>query len=137
VQSSKVVFIAVGTPSGPEGHADLSYVLQAAREIGFGIKDYTVVVTKSTVPVGTARKIAAIIREVNPKASFDVASNPEFLREGSAINDFLRPDRVVIGTDTEAHEARHLLGQLYRPLYLIETPLVFTTIETAELIKYA
>ncbi|MBX3486791.1 MAG: UDP-glucose/GDP-mannose dehydrogenase family protein [Candidatus Paracaedibacteraceae bacterium] len=130
------IFLAVGTPTSENsGEADLSYIFAAAEEIAHNLTDYAVVVTKSTVPVGTARKIHAIIRQANPAAKFDVASNPEFLREGAAINDFMRPDRVVIGT--EAESARTILKQLYRPLYLIETPIVFTGIETAEIIKYA
>jgi UDPglucose 6-dehydrogenase len=130
------VFIAVGTPSRRgDGHADLSYVYAAAETIAKEIKDYTVVVTKSTVPVGTGRKVAEIIRKANPAAKFDMASNPEFLREGSAIGDFMRPDRVVIGCETEA--ARAVMRQLYRPLFLIETPILFTSLETSELIKYA
>jgi UDPglucose 6-dehydrogenase len=141
VAQADAVFIAVGTPSRRgDGHADLSYIYQAARDIAGALEGYTVVVTKSTVPVGTSRKVSEIIREVNPSADFDVASNPEFLREGSAISDFMRPDRVVIGTqsDEAGHDrARAVLQQLYRPLYLIETPIVFTGIETAELIKYS
>ncbi|MBX9805668.1 MAG: UDP-glucose/GDP-mannose dehydrogenase family protein [Alphaproteobacteria bacterium] len=145
VSKADAVFIAVGTPSRRgDGHADLSYVYAAAEEIGQALEGYTVVVTKSTVPVGTCRKVSEIISQtlqtLQSKAEFDVASNPEFLREGSAINDFMRPDRVVIGTqsDPAGHDrARAVLQQLYRPLYLIETPLVFTGIETAELIKYA
>ncbi len=130
------VFIAVGTPSRRgDGHADLSYVYSAAREIAEALDGYTVVVTKSTVPVGTGREVARIIRETRPDADFDVVSNPEFLREGSAINDFMRPDRVVIGTGSE--RARAVMKQLYRVLYLIETPIVFTSLETSELIKYA
>jgi UDPglucose 6-dehydrogenase len=133
---AEAVFIAVGTPSRRgDGHADLSYVYQAAREIAAALNGYTVIVTKSTVPVGTGRRVAEIIREVRPDAQFDVVSNPEFLREGSAINDFMRPDRVVIGTETE--RARDVMRRLYRPLYLIETPIVFTGLETSELIKYA
>ena len=130
------VFIAVGTPSRRgDGHADLSYVFGAAEEIAEALTGYAVIVTKSTVPVGTGRKVQAIIRKVRPDLAFDVASNPEFLREGSAIGDFQRPDRVVIGTESE--RAQEVMRGLYRPLYLIETPIVFTTIETAELIKYA
>jgi UDPglucose 6-dehydrogenase len=130
------VFIAVGTPSRRgDGHADLSYVYGAAEEIARHLDHYTVVVTKSTVPVGTGREVERIIRQTRPDAQFDVASNPEFLREGSAIGDFMRPDRVVIGTETE--RARAVLRQLYRPLFLIETPIVMTGLETAELIKYA
>ncbi|QEX16106.1 UDP-glucose 6-dehydrogenase [Hypericibacter terrae] len=133
---AEAVFIAVGTPSRRgDGHADLSYVYQAAREIAATLTGYTVIVTKSTVPVGTGRRVAEIIREVRPDAQFDVVSNPEFLREGSAINDFMRPDRIVIGTETE--RARDVMRRLYRPLYLIETPIVFTGLETSELIKYA
>jgi len=130
------VFIAVGTPSRRgDGHADLSYVYAAAKEIAEAVDRPTVVVTKSTVPVGTGREVARILRETRPSGEFDVASNPEFLREGSAISDFMRPDRVVIGADSE--RARELMRRLYRPLYLLETPIVFTSIETAELIKYA
>jgi UDPglucose 6-dehydrogenase len=136
VKDADAVFIAVGTPSRRgDGHADLSYVYAAAREIAESISGYTVVVTKSTVPVGTGREVEAIIRETRPDAEFDVVSNPEFLREGSAINDFMRPDRVVLGTLSE--RARAVMKQLYRVLYLIETPIVFTSLETSELIKYA
>jgi len=136
VENADIVFIAVGTPSRRGGgHADLSYVQQAAREIAENLSGYTVIVDKSTVPVGTARNVERIVREVNPKADFDVASNPEFLREGSAISDFMRPDRVVIGAESE--KAKNMLRELYRPLYLIETPMVITNLETAELIKYA
>jgi len=130
------VFIAVGTPSRRgDGHADLSYVYAAAKEIAESISGYTVIVTKSTVPVGTGLEVEKIIRETRPDAEFDVVSNPEFLREGSAINDFMRPDRVVIGTESE--RARAVMKQLYRVLYLIETPIVFTSLQTSELIKYA
>src|SRR5579871_2849657 len=136
VKGANAVFIAVGTPSRRgDGHADLSYVYGAAEEIGRALTGYAVIVTKSTVPVGTGREVSRIIKRVRPELAFDVVSNPEFLREGSAINDFMRPDRVVIGTDSE--QARAVLRALYRPLYLIETPMLFTTIETAELIKYA
>jgi UDPglucose 6-dehydrogenase len=139
LDGADAVFIAVGTPSRRgDGHADLSYVFTAADEIGralAGKGQRTVVVTKSTVPVGTGRQVANILARRLPAGSFDVASNPEFLREGSAIQDFMRPDRVVIGTDSE--HARGVMRALYRPLYLIETPIVFTTIETAEMIKYA
>ncbi|HEY1430105.1 MAG TPA: UDP-glucose/GDP-mannose dehydrogenase family protein, partial [Stellaceae bacterium] len=136
VEGAEAVFIAVGTPSRRgDGHADLSYVFAAAGAIGRALSDYAVVVTKSTVPVGTGREVAAVLRRTRPQAGFDVASNPEFLREGSAIEDFMRPDRVVIGTDSE--RARNVMRQLYRPLYLIETPMLFTDIATAELIKYA
>jgi len=136
VKDADAVFIAVGTPSRRgDGHADLSYVYQAAEQIADAIDGYTVVVTKSTVPVGTGREVERIIRERRPDAEFDVCSNPEFLREGAAISDFMRPDRVVIGT--EGQRAREVMSQLYRPLYLIETPIVFTTLEASELIKYA
>jgi len=136
VAEADAVFIAVGTPSRRgDGHADLSYVYAAAKEIALALTRYTVVVTKSTVPVGTGRAVAGIIREARPDAQFDMVSNPEFLREGSAIGDFMRPDRVVIGADTM--KAREVMRALYRPLYLIETPIVFTGLETAELIKYA
>jgi UDPglucose 6-dehydrogenase len=132
--------IAVGTPARRgDGFADLSYVFKATEEIAESLNGYTVVVTKSTVPVGTCRKVAEIIEQKRPNLKrgvhFDVASNPEFLREGSAISDFMRPDRVVVGTDSNA--AKEVLAKLYRPLYLIETPIVFTSIETSELIKYA
>jgi UDPglucose 6-dehydrogenase len=136
VKAADVVFIAVGTPSRRgDGHADLSYVYGAAEEIARAIDGYTVVVTKSTVPVGTGREVSRIIAKTRADADFDVASNPEFLREGSAIGDFMRPDRVVIGADSE--RAREVLGRLYRPLNLLETPILYTSRETAELIKYA
>ncbi len=136
VPGADAVFIAVGTPSRRgDGHADLSYVYAAAEEIGRALTGYAVVVTKSTVPVGTGREVARRIKAVRPDAQFDVASNPEFLREGAAIGDFMRPDRVVIGAESE--RARDVMRQLYRPLYLIETPIVFTALETSELIKYA
>ncbi len=136
VADADAVFIAVGTPSRRgDGHADLRFVEAASAEIARALTGYTVVVTKSTVPVGTGRRVAQIIRETNPHADFDVASNPEFLREGSAIGDFMRPDRVVIGAETE--RARTVMQSLYRPLYLRETPVVMTTLETAELTKYA
>src|SRR5579872_5852058 len=136
VEGADAVFIAVGTPSRRgDGHADLSYVFAAVEEIAKAVKGYTVVVTKSTVPVGTGRKVAEILRKHLPESKFDVVSNPEFLREGSAIEDFMRPDRVVIGTDSE--RARAVMRALYRPLFLIETPMLFTQLETAELIKYA
>lgn len=136
VASSDAVFIAVGTPSRRgDGHADLSYVHAAAAQIAEALDGYTVVVTKSTVPVGTGNDVERIILETRPDAEFDVVSNPEFLREGSAIEDFMRPDRVVIGAEGE--RARNLMRSLYRPLSLIETPILFTNRETAELIKYA
>ena len=136
VKNADAVFIAVGTPSRRgDGHADLSYVYAVAEEIAHAIDEYTVVVTKSTVPVGTGREVQRIIGESNPKANFDVVSNPEFLREGSAITDFMRPDRVVIGAETS--RAKGVMRQLYRVLYLNETPILFTSIETSELTKYA
>ncbi len=136
VADADLVFIAVGTPSRRgDGHADLTFVRDAARQIAQALHGYTAIVTKSTVPVGTGREVADIIRATNPKADFDVVSNPEFLREGSAIDDFMRPNRVVIGAETE--RAREKMRELYRPLFLIETPILFTGLETAELIKYA
>jgi UDPglucose 6-dehydrogenase len=136
VKDAEAVFIAVGTPSRRgDGHADLSYVYAAAEEIAHAIKSYTVIVTKSTVPVGTGREVERIVREANPDAEFDVVSNPEFLREGSAIEDFMRPDRVVIGTNAE--RAQKVMRDLYRPLYIIETPILFTSRQSSELIKYA
>ncbi len=136
VAKADAVFIAVGTPSRRgDGHADLSYVFAAAEEVANALDGYTVVVNKSTVPVGTGREVETIIRNIRKDADFDVVSNPEFLREGSAINDFMRPDRVVIGAESE--RARDLMRQLYNPLFLIETPILFTRRETAELIKYA
>jgi UDPglucose 6-dehydrogenase len=137
VSGAETLFIAVGTPSSRrgDGYADLTYIYDAAREIAPLLKDYTLVVNKSTAPVGTAREIARIITDVNPQADFDIASNPEFLREGAAINDFMRPDRVVIGVETES--AADVLREIYKPLYLIETPIIQTNIETSELIKYA
>src|SRR5271165_434464 len=136
VKGADAVFIAVGTPSRRgDGHADLSYVFAAAEAIGRALRGPAVVVTKSTVPVGTGYRVAEILREMRPAGGVEMAANPEFLREGSAIADFMRPDRVVIGAEGE--RARAVLRQLYRPLYLIETPMLFTDIATAELIKYA
>ena len=136
VKNADLIFIAVGTPTRRgDGYADLSYVYQAARDIAPRLSGYTVIVDKSTVPVGTARNVKRIITETNPDADFDVASNPEFLREGAAITDFMRPDRVVIGVENE--RSGQLLQALYRPLNLIETPILVTSLETAELIKYA
>jgi UDPglucose 6-dehydrogenase len=136
VANAEAIFIAVGTPSRRgDGHADLSFVFAAAKEIARSARRQAVLVTKSTVPVGTSREVEKIVRHVRPELAFDFASNPEFLREGSAIEDFLRPDRVVVGCDTE--NARNVLKEVYRPLYLNETPILFTGRETAELIKYA
>ena len=136
IDGSDAIFIAVGTPSREtDGHADLSYVYAVAEEIAECLGHYSVIVNKSTVPIGTGKKVHEIIKNKKPKLDFDVASNPEFLREGSAINDFMRPDRVVIGC--ESNKAKAILKELYRPLYLLETPIIFTRRETAELIKYA
>ena len=136
VGQADVIFIAVGTPTRRgDGHADLTYVFAAAEEVAAHLSGYSVIVTKSTVPVGTGRHLQDVIAKANPQADFDIASNPEFLREGSAINDFMRPDRVVVGTESD--RAITILRQLYRPLYLIETPILFASLETAELIKYA
>lgn len=136
VRDADAVFIAVGTPPRVEdGQADLTYVFQAAEEIAQHLNGYTVIVDKSTVPVGTARRVAEAIRKANPDADFDVVSNPEFLREGAAIDDFLHPDRVVVGADSE--RAFDVMKQLYRPLYINETPMVMTSPESAEITKYA
>ncbi len=136
LEEAEAVFIAVGTPSRRgDGHADLSYVYQAARDIARAIRRYTVVVTKSTVPVGTGDEVERIIRELRPDAEFAVVSNPEFLREGAAITDFKRPDRIVVGTEDE--RAKQVMTDLYRPLYLNQAPLLFTSRRTAELTKYA
>ena len=136
VPQCSVVFIAVGTPpSEKNGQADLHYVFEAAKDIAQSMSGYTVVVTKSTVPVDTAKKLEAHIREINPRAEFDVVSNPEFLREGSAIEDFMNPDRVVIGCRTL--QAETVMRKLYNPFFLLGTPLVFTSPESSELIKYA
>ncbi len=136
VARADAVFIAVGTPSRRgDGHADLTYVFDAAAEVAAALDGYTVIVTKSTVPVGTGAEVARIVGETRPDAEFDVASNPEFLREGAAISDFMRPDRVVVGTESE--RAREAMRELYRSLFLNETPVMFTARQTAELIKYA
>ncbi|HKK16777.1 MAG TPA: UDP-glucose/GDP-mannose dehydrogenase family protein [Gammaproteobacteria bacterium] len=136
IGNADLVFIAVGTPTRRgDGHADLVYVYQAARDIAPYLSGYTVIVNKSTVPVGTARHVKRVIEETNPEADFDVASNPEFLREGAAITDFKIPDRVIIGVENE--RAGKMLRELYRPLNLIETPILMTSLESAELIKYA
>jgi UDPglucose 6-dehydrogenase len=136
VQGADAIFIAVGTPTRRgDGHADLTYVYAAAAEIAAAVTGDAVIVTKSTVPVGTGRKVAEILRQNRPDVTFDVVSNPEFLREGSAIEDFMRPDRIIIGAENE--RAREVMKQIYRPLFLIETPIVFTGLETAEIIKYA
>src|SRR5262249_31765151 len=142
VEQSLVVLIAVGTPSDQDGQADLSFVREVAASIGRSLNDYKVIVTKSTVPMGTGRMIRGIVEKSRPSAgevpgaaNCSVASNPEFLREGSAVEDFMRPNRVVIGT--EDSQAAAILRDLYRPLYLIETPFIVTDVVTAEMIKYA
>ena len=136
VDGAEAVFIAVGTPTRRgDGHADLSYVMAAAAEIGRALTGYAVIVTKSTVPLGTNRKVGEAVRAANPKAAFDVASNPEFLREGAAIDDFMHPDRVVVGVETP--KAKKVMAELYRPLSLREFPMVYTGLESAEMIKYA
>ncbi len=136
VDGADAVFIAVGTPTRRgDGHADLSYVMAAAKDIAEAMTDYCVVVTKSTVPVGTNRQVFDVIKQTRPDAEFDVASNPEFLREGAAIDDFMRPDRVVVGVESE--RAKQVMGEIYRPLFLREFPIVYTDLESAELIKYA
>ncbi|MCQ8241989.1 UDP-glucose dehydrogenase family protein [Rhizosaccharibacter radicis] len=142
VRGAEAIFIAVGTPPrNGDGHADLTYVFAAAEQVARAMDRFAVIVTKSTVPVGTGRRIAEIVRHARPDLDFEVASNPEFLREGSAIGDFMRPDRVVIGTQTEraggSERSQEILRRLYRPLYLIEAPILFTSLESAELIKYA
>ncbi len=136
IKDAEAVFIAVGTPTRRgDGHADLTYVFAAVEQVLRALDHPAVIVTKSTVPVGTGRKILEMARRLRPDLAVEVASNPEFLREGSAIPDFMRPDRVVVGAESE--HAREVLRRLYRPLYLLETPIVFTGLETAELIKYA
>ena len=142
VRGAEAIFIAVGTPPrNGDGHADLTYVFAAAEQAAAAMSGYAVIVTKSTVPVGTGRRIAEIVARARPELEFDVASNPEFLREGSAIADFMRPDRVVIGTDSArsggSERVQEIMRRLYRPLYLIEAPILFTSLESAELIKYA
>jgi UDPglucose 6-dehydrogenase len=136
VDGADAVFIAVGTPTRRgDGHADLTYVMAAAEEIAAALTGYAVIVTKSTVPVGTNKQVAGVIRRVRPEAEFDVASNPEFLREGAAIDDFMRPDRVVVGVQGE--RAKAVMADIYRPLFLREFPVVYTDLESAEMIKYA
>lgn len=136
VDGADAVFIAVGTPTRRgEGHADLSYVMAAAEDVANALTGYTVIVTKSTVPVGTNRKVAEVVSAANPNAEFDVASNPEFLREGAAIDDFMKPDRVVVGVESD--RAKSVMGKIYRPLYLRDFPIVYTDLESAEMIKYA
>ena len=136
LDGADAVFIGVGTPTRRgDGHADLTYVYAAAKEIAENLKDYAVIVTKSTVPVGTNREVGRIVREARPDLDFDIASNPEFLREGAAIEDFMRPDRVVVGV--ESPRAKAVMAEIYRPLSLREAPIVYTDLESAEMIKYA
>ena len=136
VDGADAVFIGVGTPTRRgDGHADLTYVFAAAEEIARAATGYTVIVTKSTVPVGTNRKVAEIVRQTRPDLEFDVASNPEFLREGAAIDDFMRPDRVIVGVETD--RAGEVMAEIYRPLFLRDFPIVTTDLESAEMIKYA
>ncbi len=136
VDGADAVFIAVGTPTRRgDGHADLTYVMAAAEEIAQAVTGYTVIVTKSTVPVGTNRQVHAVVSGANPDADFDVASNPEFLREGAAIDDFMRPDRVVVGVEND--RAAEVMAEIYRPLYLRDFPILTTDLESAEMIKYA
>src|SRR5882757_2529972 len=136
VAEAEAIFIAVGTPSRRgDGHADLSYVYAATREIALAVQGFTVVITKSTVPVGTGDEVERIIAQVNPSADVVVVSNPEFLREGAAVRDFKHPDRIVVGTEDE--RGRKVLGEIYRPLYLNQAPIVYTGRRTAELVKYA
>jgi UDPglucose 6-dehydrogenase len=137
VRSAQAVFIAVGTPSSRrgDGYADLSYIYAATKDIARHMEGYTVIIDKSTVPVGTARQVKRILTEENPEADFDIVSNPEFLREGAALSDFMRPDRIVIGSESD--RATAVMKEVYDPLYLLSTPIVVTGLETAELIKYA
>ncbi|MDG3042896.1 UDP-glucose dehydrogenase family protein [Roseicyclus marinus] len=136
VDGAEAIFIAVGTPTRRgDGHADLSYVMAAAEDVARALTGYAVIVTKSTVPVGTNRKVKQVVAKANPGAEFDVASNPEFLREGAAIDDFMKPDRVVVGVQTE--RAAEVMAEIYRPLFLREFPIVTTDLESAEMIKYA
>ncbi len=135
IQNADIIFVAVGTPQGSNGEANLSAIESVAKTIGENLNGYKIICTKSTVPIGTGKRIEEIIRCVNPNVDFDYVSNPEFLREGAAVKDFLHPDRVVIGTRTQ--NAIKVMGEVYRPLYINETPIISTTVETAEMIKYA
>ena len=135
LKSSEIVFIAVGTPALPNGDVDMSYVLRAAETIGQYMEDYKIIVNKSTVPVGTGVQMGEVISKAQPNCDFDIVSNPEFLREGSAVDDFMRPDRIVIGASSQG--ALDAMVDVYRPLYLQETPMVLTNVESAEMIKYA
>ena len=135
IQNADIIFVAVGTPQGSNGEANLSAIESVAKTIGENLNGYKIICTKSTVPIGTGKRIEEIIRSANPNGDFDYVSNPEFLREGAAVKDFLHPDRVVIGTRTQ--KAIKVMGEVYRPLYINETPIISTTVETAEMIKYA
>jgi len=135
IQNADIIFVAVGTPQGSNGEANLSTIESVAKTIGENLNGYKIICTKSTVPIGTGKRIEEIIRSMNPNGDFDYVSNPEFLREGAAVKDFLHPDRVVIGTRTQ--KAIKVMGEVYRPLYINETPIISTTVETAEMIKYA
>ena len=136
IDGAEAIFIAVGTPTRRgDGHADLSYVMAAAKEIATLAQDYVVIVTKSTVPVGTNRQVQQVVQQANPTLDFDVASNPEFLREGAAIDDFMKPDRVVVGVQSD--RAAQVMANIYRPLFLRDFPIVTTDLESAEMIKYA
>ena len=135
IQNADIIFVAVGTPQRSNGEANLSAIESVAKTIGENLNGYKIICTKSTVPIGTGKRIEEIIRSMNPNGDFDYVSNPEFLREGAAVKDFLHPDRVVIGTRTQ--NAIKVMGEVYRPLYINETPIISTTVETAEMIKYA
>ena len=135
IQNADIIFVAVGTPQGSNGEANLSAIESVAKTISENLNGYKIICTKSTVPIGTGKRIEEIIRSANPNGDFDYVSNPEFLREGAAVKDFLHPDRVVIGTRTQ--KAIKVMGEVYRPLYINETPIISTTVETAEMIKYA
>ena len=135
IQNTDIIFVAVGTPQESNGEANLSAIESVAKTIGENLNGYKIICTKSTVPIGTGKRIEEIIRSVNPNGDFDYVSNPEFLREGAAVKDFLHPDRVVIGTRTQ--KAIDVMGEVYRPLYINETPIISTSVETAEMIKYA
>ena len=136
IKNADIIFIAVGTPARRgDGHADLKYIYEVAEQIAKNISNYTVIVTKSTVPIGTGDEVKKLIKKINPSADFDMVSNPEFLREGNAIDDFMRPDRVVVGVESE--RAKEVMSTIYKPLFLIETPIVYTDLKTAELIKYS
>ncbi|MEM8654423.1 MAG: UDP-glucose/GDP-mannose dehydrogenase family protein [Pseudomonadota bacterium] len=136
IDGAEAIFIAVGTPTRRgDGHADLTFVMEAAREIAQMARDYVVIVTKSTVPVGTNQRVKEVVRATNPDLAFDVASNPEFLREGAAIDDFMKPDRVIVGVQSD--RAADVMADIYRPLYLRDFPIVTTDLESAEMIKYA